>query len=470
MEVRFYRFSKRINSTAQPSTAAVTLQCQLKEPTSVESPTLIINRNNYNPSLNYAYIPAWGMFYFVNNATMDTGNRANIECSIDRLATYRSSIFDFTAFVERSSIQYNDMFSDNIVSNTENIIRSASASTSIGAPFQANPGCYLLRAVNNDSSSLGLTTYILNQSQLKDVLGFLFTKANFTDVLSDAVVQSFFNPFQYIVSLRWMPVIGSTFFQIPESTKNVVIGWWDTGITSNVISKDGAITSAVSIDIPASSYSDFRRYDSSFTRYSLYLPMVGTVGLAAEDTYNGLKCTLSLDALTGEGEYHITNNNNVLISTYKTQMSVDVQIGQMSTGLYSIAQSAGDLLGSAVGKIPVIGKAAGEAVGNFATGAIGALASMNPVTSQFNQSPSVNGQAGAKYPIESYPNIICTVNCVGSGERATATVGRPLYATKKLSDLAGGYVKCGGASIAIPGYEDDASTINNFLNTGVWLE
>ena len=48
-------------------------------------------------------------------------------------------------------------------------------------------------------------------------------------------------------------------------------------------------------------------------------------------------------------------------------------------------------------------------------------------------------------------------------------LGRPLYQTKTLSTLSG-FCLCSGADAAISGTADEVAEINNYLNTGFFIE
>ena len=48
-------------------------------------------------------------------------------------------------------------------------------------------------------------------------------------------------------------------------------------------------------------------------------------------------------------------------------------------------------------------------------------------------------------------------------------IGRPLYQTKTLSSLSG-FCMCSGADAAISGTADEVAEINNYLNTGFYIE
>lgn len=442
---------KKKNSTVQMKQGDFkrTVPCQLKEPCDMLNPTIIIS-NIVGAVYNYAFIPAWNRYYFVTNVTFLTGNRTQYDLSVDVLASWKSQISSYTCFVERSESSYNNLFDDEYVSNTENINYRASTSTEQGQGFSGS-GCYTIRCVGANSKGTGITTYVTNEAGMLSFCQSLFDTTRY-GFLADEIVKSFFNPFQYVVSIMWLPLnfaqlVGGT----DNQTANIVCGWFDTGQLAYLLDADG-IDITTDIKIPDNPYSDFRKYSDRFSHYQMYLPCVGMIPLNAANAANGLRSTLRVDSLTGYANYIITSANAV-VGTYKTQLGVPIQIAQLNSGALNMIGQMSNAVVSA-------------ASGNFA-GAANDI--VNSAKTAFNPTASVNGANGDKYTIIKNPRIVVSLECRGSGERATATVGRPCFSTKKLGDLSG-YVKCGNASVPCSGFDEERDMINNFLNNGFFME
>lgn len=456
MKVQFFLLSKRINSTKLPDNPSMELECQLKEPSDTVNPTIIISPY-VKHGFNYVYIPNWMRYYFVNNINYTTGGRMEVELTTDYLATYRTSIASYSCFVERASSAYNPMIDDEYISNTEDQIYAASSSTTLNEPFETTVGSYFMRTINNNSGTNGITTYVLSEYQLGQVFSFMFTDGSYGDMLSDSVVKSFFNPFQYIVSLMWVPVRATYFANNP--TRNVVFGWWDSGVAVKVVDHYYQTFGLKDLNVPENYYNDFRAFSSRFTKYSLYLPAIGNVDLSPVDAHApNLQISLSMDTATGIGEYYIFKNlNGSEVATYKTQIGVPIQIAQMGSSLSQTLRS---------GTSAVTSAASGGILGTV----IGGIHSLiNTAKSVYQPTPSVIGTAGDMNSIRGN-SIVCTVTCRGSGQYATSVAGRPLFETRQLSTLVGGFIKCGNASIDIGGYDIDKETVNNYLNSGFYLE
>lgn len=120
MNITFYSFNKKPNSTATPSGVALTnsiqLECKLLDNTSVMNPTLLLESNDstgveFTPyNYNYAYISTFGRYYFIDRVDTEI-NLWIFYLSVDALASYRTTIRNSIQYVVRSS----SVSDDNIV-------------------------------------------------------------------------------------------------------------------------------------------------------------------------------------------------------------------------------------------------------------------------------------------------------------------------------------------------------------------
>ena len=76
---------------------------QLKEPSSITDPRLILLYKKSYLSCNYLYIQDFGRYYFINNINVLPGGRLEITAHVDVLYTYSKQILSSGAFVERKS-------------------------------------------------------------------------------------------------------------------------------------------------------------------------------------------------------------------------------------------------------------------------------------------------------------------------------------------------------------------------------
>jgi hypothetical protein len=90
MEVNLYSISKKVNSTMQPpGNPVASLDCTLKESTSIMNPSIIITGLDAWTSVNYAYIPDFHRYYFVQNVTAVNNTTCQIDLNVDVLASFK---------------------------------------------------------------------------------------------------------------------------------------------------------------------------------------------------------------------------------------------------------------------------------------------------------------------------------------------------------------------------------------------
>ena len=100
--VNFYTFSKKTNSTKQPTgTAALSASCLLKDATSIITPVFQI-RTSDPTAYNYCYCSAFHRYYFISDITWNKGYW-EIRCKCDVLATYKTTIGSTNGYVLRSA-------------------------------------------------------------------------------------------------------------------------------------------------------------------------------------------------------------------------------------------------------------------------------------------------------------------------------------------------------------------------------
>lgn len=454
MNVIFYKsFSKRHNSTKIPTSTGDTYSVSLKKNTSFYSPSFLLEMTDVD--LTYNYCQWEGRYYYVNDITLVRNNIFDFSCTFDALATYRSNILSYNAFVARASSSYNEMLPDNNWIPTGNYSSNISTTAIsegdlIGDLAYSSVGCYIMKVAGGatTSSTSGVVSYAISVEQLKNVLNFMFTESNFADVLSDAAVKAVFNPFQYILSLAWCPFAINT---ISTYSANVKFGLWESDGVGYIIQNTTA-NGYFNLPIPVFSRNDYRRYSSSYTKVECDIWGIGLVSLPVSDVTDSMSARYYIDLITGDTIVNVVNSNNNILGQYRTTLYVPIQIGQQNSMLSGILQLA-------------------SGIGSFVSGNIagGALGTINGVSDTVNPSPSVTSQQGSFASIKK-TSISMVVTEVETSDLPDDTSGRPLLEYRTLSSLNGQYLQCLNASVPITGNETAKETINNTLNGGVYIE
>ena len=453
MQAVFYEnFKKRLKSTKQP-TGGSTLDVKLKENVSLLSPVFILDTVNY--SINYC---KWNnRYYFVDNVIAINNNIAEYHCTLDELATYKSDIAGYTAFVERSASNFDNLINDPMISQKQNIISMHSAATVFEDDIYYEPdnGAYFIRIINNQSSSLtGITTYVVNKNNFAAIMQDIFTLGNFPidfEGLYADLCKALFNPGQYIVDCYWLPVYAG----VMTTTKPLVAGFYNVGDEYLVADKVGH-TFNIDIAIPTNYYDDFRAYNSRWTNLTIWVPGVGQFDIDPINLSDNatLSLILAVDYTTGDVVAQLVRNSTHIITTKYGSWKVPIQIGQGGSIIGNVAGGVASTVSSA---------ALGNVLG-VASGAAGTISNM------LTPPAHAIGSLGSRQQfIAELVNIQTTLTNYDSSEVAQTENGKPLYKNVQIGTLSG-YVKCANASVPIAADASEIDAVNSALNTGFYFE
>ena len=451
MQITIYTgFSKRRNSTKQPAGGS-TINCHLKENTSIMSPVFELEGNNFS----ITYVKWDDRYYFVDDITSIRNNAIALSCSIDALATFKTAIGSYNCFIERASSQRDQYIIDNAISIEQRVIHADIVTSQLNN--FSSTGCYIIRVVGKDASSGGISNYAITQSQLQDVLSYVFDDTNFPTEISDDFIKTFFNPFQYIVSLMWFPIDIDSVYGSPSS---IQLGWWTVAGSFKKLSGTG-YTDIHQLTAPNNYYSDFRAYDPRYSQYVLHIPGTGAINLDPSlFSIGDIWCETTVDYLTGEANTSIAlwagGVRKGTVATVSGRWGVPITVGQVAGVTGGIVSTIGSIV-SAVGSGSVAG-----AVGGI-SGAV------NGIENILSPTPSVMGNTGNRQQLVTKSAYSLSVRNFGSGDIPNAVYGRPLCKNMTIGSLTG-FIKCSGASIEVAGDTVERELIDNYLNTGFYYE
>ena len=101
MNVIFYRNTSDNRAVNKSLEELFTANCRIHGENSVMNPSLILETNTNSFNANYCYISDFDRYYFVKSITLLTGQRIQIDLSVDVLMTYKEEIKNLTANVLR---------------------------------------------------------------------------------------------------------------------------------------------------------------------------------------------------------------------------------------------------------------------------------------------------------------------------------------------------------------------------------
>lgn len=448
IEIEFYNFSKKSNSTARPNNGTV-ISCELKRETTFQSPSFLI-RYDMNDFLSFNYCKWKDHYYFINEVTSINANQIEVSCREDVLATYKEEIGNYTCVIERSSHQ-SLLYPDALYLSDDSWKKDA---TIIADPVGLFPNGYSGNFIVRTTSSDGITLYYMTQEQLDDLLSFMWSDGSWGDALNDAFTKLFFDPFKYILSIDWCPILIGNFLHLTDTVK---LGFWDSKVNGEVIGGVNvpSVNFSYDIGITNSRYNkyQFQYWNSNFSRYFVKLPFIGVVQIDITKTANDqLTADYYYDAVTGLCEVWLRSGQNDL-AHFQTRLSIPIQIGFATNNPSNILNGATNTGVQLV---------TGNVMGTISSGLESIKGAFSPDSSVIGSNGSINGilnnKNAAQYTytcssIVPYPNT----EGYADGNR------------RKINTLSG-YVKCRNASVSINGYSGDQESVNMFLNTGFYYE
>lgn len=457
MQVYFYTFTKKHNSTKQPPEAVdAAVSAVLKDGTSLLSPVLMLDFDNYPGALNYAYIPDFERYYFVTNWEYNRGVWfAYLQC--DALASWKNQILASEAYVLRSFAESNLGITDTYYP----MLAQASAKTSAARDYDwditEEEGSFVVGVLCYDSSiSQGTTYYSMTPAEFAAFREEAFGNIDYLGVseIGTELLKALFNPVQYITSVVWYP------FTVPHGDlRRIKLGWWELQATAGVIPASTTLTKSWSFDIPKNAEGLQGEYLNAepYSYYQLMHPLCGVVPLnsALLVLANTLSVSWFIDVPSGRATGTIVATGVGVsnpITNIAAQVGCPVNISQITLGLSKSANSLSSSVSSWGTNTSLL-----DVVGAIASG----FSDMMP-------SVMSTGDSGNMSVYQATPALVLHYRYTAS--RWDDHFGRPLCERKTLRDLQYGYVLCHDADVEIAGTIDEQDSINSYLNKGCFLE
>ena len=494
--VNFGTFSKRRNSTKQPSGLSDSRNVKLKDLTSVDAPTFILTGNDFN----YNYAEWDNRYYFITDIRSMHNNIVEVDCVMDPLATYKPYILSSTQYVLYSSIQGDTWLADTRIP----VLKSTKvAKSSATLPFINTNGIFILSVVGQGDPNTGVggcEIFAVNKSTLNALIhkisdwqtdaysnsaalinpqsysgtnvGDAITTLNDTvasigeALLDGSIIGNAWQiAAQCIRSCIWVP------FDITQFTGNsgrIYLGSMDTEQSGFKVDAK-PFTGSFSVSIPWH-YSDWRR--SYCEDVYLFLPLVGMVGLSSDNLTHATSVTVkySVTPTDGNVSYQIIAGNEI-IGSYGGNAATNYPIG------INQQASAGEVLTTALHGIE---HAVAEAVDgglNVATGAGELITGLTMATYdtknvQMSTNLTTIGGIGGGSGVGLDLNVTCyTVahDTIINPSDMLQTMGLPTMKPVTLSSLSG-FCQCANAHVEAPAMAHELDAIDLFLNSGFFIE
>ena len=308
----------------------------------------------------------------------------------------------------------------------------------------------------------------MTQSQLAEFSATI-TADSFLDGIWAGLKNSFNNPFEAIVSCRWIPFSVDS---LSGSNKNIIITYADSGVQGKLLTSNFK-SLGVSMNLPRlgtdASFLDI----SPFASATLYLPFIGTVPLDIDAYYKSSTFSINMhcDVVTGDIVYTVGSSFSAFTSTYSGNCSTQIPLSNNAPDSLGMIASSSGVIGGIVSAVSGIAtkstKLIAQGLGAAGIGTVGSLKSAE-VHTQTNG--ALSSRIGSKISLTikivvMRSKVLETVQ--GAGR--IAAIGLPCYQTLKLSTLSG-YCQCSGASVSAAATDTELETINELVNSGIYIE
>lgn len=487
-------FSKRENSTKRFSgTVDMSLQGILKEPCSIMNPVIQIERleNDINPCIyTYATISSFRRFYFVDDWVWVNG-LWEVHLREDVLGTWKDAIGQQTEYIVRtdSNSDYNGDIIDTIYPATTDC---ESMMTFANSAFTSDitSGCYIVGIISGgQTDAVGAITYFaMSSSEFGALKDMLFSDDNMQIMgiidssgqqliqdLSQEVLKTLYNPYQYIASCMWFPFPKEAIHNKTDVSA-FKIGWWGYPLSGSRLYAQ-TLEFAENMAMHTHPQSAARGSYLNYAPYSIRT-LIGRFGTIALNSSlykmdDDIGISYYVDLITGQCRSTVRREytaSGELISDIIAErhflLGVPIQIAQVGT----------DYLGTAVSAINTIPQVMGGAVSGFASGGLsgavtgaisgGASGIYNTLQTAMPQveTSGTNGSflAPATWTglLEQFYKIV---------DEDIEHKGRPLCELRQINTLSG-FILCADGELDLNCFDNEREEIKRFLTTGFFWE
>lgn len=494
----YKQFAKKENSTKQPTSGTLTLGIQgiLKEPCSIMTPVVKIERLTSDATpFDYTYA-RWveaDRYYFIEDWVWQDG-LWEVHMKEDVLATFKTDIGAETEYVLRtdSTTDFNGEITDTTYPATTDVITTSTYSLN---PFvtQITDGCYIVGIISGGQTDAvgAISYYVMTSAQFGALKDKLFSNDNLeimgiidsggqqlvTD-LSQEVLKTLYNPYQYIASCMWFPFMESA---ITNKTyvSSIKIGWWNYPLSGyRLYAQTITLT-----ETPMSVHNHPQNTRGSYLNFAPYTKrtLIGRYGTIALDTtafqdQDKIGIAYVIDLITGQCRTEISRRYIEGSATIPTiaviahrdfLLGVPIQIAQVGTDYLGTAVNAIGAVHGAIGGM-WSGFASSGSIGGAISGAIygGASGIYNTIQSAMPQ-VETSGSNGSFLGAENV--TVLTEQFFNIVDEDIHHRGRPLCELRQLNTLSG-FILCAEGELDLSCYDNERKEIVKYLTTGFFWE
>ena len=473
MQVLFYNFSKRPNSTKRPSTSSMSRDCMLKEPCSVENPVIRLAWSGVSTLPTYAYISKWSRYYFVTDYQY-VGSMLEISLRVDPLATYKTQIGSSTQYVVRAASKKNEYLIDNLYPTMTLPGVSYKEQTT---PFDP-VGTYILGVIGRQGGQVGiakgLVYYAMTPAQMVNFVDWANSYGAANDIGADfatalgTTIDTFatqlLRVYDYIRTAFWVPLAYTDITS--GSAGRLILGPYTAPatVTAYTISTFNKIYDGVNPlcafylpDHPQAATYGAWMNAAPYTTHYIDVPYLGEIPVPSDLLTSGdaIKVNADVSMIDGSATFYLVAekddlSGDFIISRHHSQLGVTIPISIVKSDVVGVA---GSVLGT---------------VGSLLTGDfIGAAAGVGNALSQAIPSPKTLGGLSGYHITNLSAQLVTT--CWMIDDTDNTNHGSPLCENTQINTLSG-YVQTQGASLELSSTEKERQAVIAQMDAGFYYE
>lgn len=485
VKVDLYQFSKKNNSTARPTAQpGVSYDCIFLDGADVLQPSLRLDAGVTAAvtGYNYAYIDDFGRYYYITRWWYDRG-MWHCSLTVDALASWKTAIGNYTGYVLRSSAASDGAIKDTFYPAKANPVHSTKAININWEDSLAN-GRYVVGIINGAGVG-SVSYYVFTPAQFGAFCAAVYNNSGDwmhavdIDDISEDLLKTLFNPFEYIVSAMWFPLaVPST--AIPAST-GIKLGWWTIPVAGALLVSD--LVPLVSYTVtpdphPQAATRGSYLNSGPYTNLTLDFQPFGLIPLDAS-IICGHSFTLNLyvDYITGTACLHVVvngdNNTNTIIYSAPAQVGVPIQVSGRQPSFGSIISGAAsaivDSIPQPTGFLGDVSHVVGTMISELGgpTDIVGKASSVLSAVSTGLKRLSSTGSNGSRAQILN--EVYLSQDYLLLTDEDNSHFGRPLYQTRQLSTIPG-YIQLGDSDISFAGLAAELDAVKGHMVRGFYYE
>ena len=491
--VNFLNFQKRENSTKVPTAsqleAGSSYSCLLLDNTSLVNPTFKLEIASNPIGNNYCYVSDFGRYYFIDDIS-SYQNFWYISCHCDVLATYKVSILAGSHYVLRSASSYDEYIADSAyitkTKQTGEFVVGFVDGTTATDPFSYSNGHSYVWCITGDvidstlnNQQIGSNVYYwMDDIECYSFINYLLNVTQWSGIqtteYSADMQKALLNPIQYVNAVILLPFSKNSSL---TTNNNVQFGYYTIPIADGSVKRltQGTMmkTQILEFTLPkhpqASTYGKYMN-GAPYTEYNLFLGAFGNIPIdpASLIDETTLQVTCQTECCTGQTRILVRGKtSNVMIYTGNAQVGVPVTVSQLTR----------DMLGEIQNNLNQ-GWSTAAAMSNIVTGGLGAAGGTMNAVQQIGgmafdavrmKYPTCTGGGTSGSFLSLHSTCYLNATYYSCTDRYTTEIGRPLHQTKVLNTLSG-YCLCQGADDQSGAFADEEIKINQYLNTGFFIE